>query len=169
MNLTQIMNITLPEPAAARMHETFYCVSPKMIARDHYEREGHMVHVIVPDGPSHFFRFSKQQFELIKLFNGRRSSREIAALFTKTQRIAINEEFVQTFAENMEKKEFWYRTPQEESITLFSKLTSDRRKALEKSHGKSPSDLAIIELIYFDPDKYLTWIHSKLKFVYTNW
>src|SRR3954451_13191918 len=105
MNLTQVMNVTLPEPPAARMRESFPCCSPKMIARDHYEREGHMVHVIIPDGPSHFFRFSKQQFELIKLFDGGRSPREIAALFTRTQRVAISEEFVQTFAENMEKKE----------------------------------------------------------------
>lgn len=169
MNLIQIMNVTLPEPPAARTHQSYPCVSPKMIARDHFEREGHMVHVIVPDGPSHFFRFSQQQFELIKLFNGRRSYAEIARLFTRTQNITINEEFVQTFAENMEKKEFWYRTPQEESITLFNKLAGDRHKTLEKKHGKSANDLAIIELLYFDPDKYLTWIHEKLKFVYSNW
>jgi putative peptide zinc metalloprotease protein len=170
MNLTQVMNVTLPDPPAARMQETFPCAHPKMIARDHHEREGHMIHVIIPDGPSHFFRFSKQQFELIKLFDGRRSYAEIARLFTRTQGIGINAEFVQTFADNMEKKEFWYRTPQEESITLFNKLASDRHKALQKKHGKSSaSDLAIIELIYFDPDKYLNWIHGKLKFVYTTW
>ncbi|MCU1287289.1 MAG: hypothetical protein JWO13_3639 [Acidobacteriales bacterium] len=169
MNLTQVLNVTMPEPPAARMHESYPCAHPNMIARDHHEREGHMIHVIIPDGPSHFFRFSKQQYELIKLFDGKRSYAEIARLFTRTQGIGINAEFVQTFADNMEKKEFWYRTPQEESITLFNKLAHDRHKALQKKHGKSANDLAIIELIYFDPDKYLTWIHGKLKFVYTNW
>jgi len=166
MNLTQVLNVTLPEPPAARMQESFPCAHPKMIARDHHEREGHMIHVIIPDGPSHFFRFSKQQFELIKLFDGRRSYAEIARLFTRTKGIGINAEFVQTFADNMEKKEFWYRTPQEESITLFNKLTSDRHKALQKKHGKSASDLAIIELIYFDPDKYLDFLSHRLRCSY---
>lgn len=169
MNLTQIMNVTLPDPPAVRMRDTYPRVSPKMIARDHYEREGHMVHIIIPDGPSHFFRFSPPQYELIKLFDGRRSYAEIAKVFTKQQNIAINEEFVRTFADNMEKKEFWYRTPQEESITLFNKLAGDRHKTLQKKKGKSANDLAIIELIYFDPDKYLGWIYKKLRFVYSDW
>lgn len=169
MNLTQVMNVTLPDPPAARMRDSYPRVSPKMIARDHYEREGHMVHIIIPDGPSHFFRFSPQQYELIKLFDGRRSYAEIARVFTKQQNIAINEEFVRTFADNMEKKEFWYRTPQEESITLFNKLAGDRHKTLQKKKGRGPSDLAIIELIYFDPDKYLGWIYQKIRFVYSNW
>lgn len=170
MNLTQVMNVTLPDPPAARNREGFPCVSPKMIARDHYEREGHMVHVIIPDGPSHFFRFSKQQFELIKLFDGKRSYAEIARVFAREQKIGINAAFVQTFAENMEKKDFWYRSPEEESVVLYNKLAGDRHKTLQKKHGKSAAaDLAIIELIYFDPDKYLTWIHDKLKFVYTTW
>jgi putative peptide zinc metalloprotease protein len=170
MNLTQVMNVTLPDPPAARLRESYPCVSPKMIARDHHEREGHMIHVIIPDGPSHFFRFSKQQFELIKLFDGKRSYAEIARIFAREQKIGINAEFVQTFAENMEKKDFWYRSQQDESITLFNKLAGDRHKTLQKKHGKSAAaDLAIIELIYFDPDKYLTWIHEKLKFAYSTW
>ncbi|HUQ50215.1 MAG TPA: HlyD family efflux transporter periplasmic adaptor subunit [Terriglobales bacterium] len=168
MNLTQVMNVTLPDPPAARMRDTFPRVSPKMIARDHYEREGHMVHIIIPDGPSHFFRFSPQQYELIKLFDGRRSYAEIARVFTKEQNIAIKEDFVRAFADNMEKKEFWYRTPQEESITLFNKLAGDRHKTLEKRKGKS-GDLAIIELIYFDPDEFLAWIYKKVRFTYSNW
>src|SRR5438105_996175 len=94
MNLTQVMNVTLPEPPAARIRESFPCCSPKMIARDHHEREGHMVHVIIPDGPSHFFRFSKQQFELIKLFDGKRSYAEIARAFAREQKIGVTAEFV---------------------------------------------------------------------------
>ena len=170
MNLTQVMNVTLPEPPAAKLRDTYPRVHPKLVTRDHYEREGHMVHCIVPDGPSHFFRFSIQQFELIKLFNGRRTYKQIAELFTEQQRININEEFVKKFADNMEKRDFWYRTPQEESITLFNKLAGDRHKTLQKKSGKSASaDLSIIELIHFDPDRYLTWIHGKLKFMYENW
>jgi putative peptide zinc metalloprotease protein len=167
MNLTQVLGETIPAPPSARMTESYPRAHPKLIARDHYEREGHMVHIIVPDGPSHFFRFSKQQYELIKMFDGRRSYKQIADLFTRTQRVAINEAFVRTFADNMDKKEFWYRTPQEESLALYNKLAKDRKKALDKKHGKSGhGDLAIIELVYFDPDKYLTWIHEKLKFVF---
>jgi len=168
MNLTQALNVTLPEPPAAKLRESYPCCSPKMIARDHFEREGHMVHVLIPDGPAHFFRFSKQQYELIRLFDGKRSYAEIARTFTREQKVAVNAEFVQTFAENMEKKDFWYRNAQEESIALFNQLAGDRHKTLQKKHGKSSgADLAIIELLYFDPDKYLTWIHNKLKFVYT--
>jgi putative peptide zinc metalloprotease protein len=170
MNLTQVMNVTLPEPPAARMRDSYPCCSPKMIAKDHFEREGHMVHVIIPDGPSHFFRFSKQQFELIKLFDGKRSYAEIARTFAREQKIGVNAEFVQTFAENMEKKDFWYRSPEEESVVLYNKLAGDRHKTLQKKHGKSAAaDLAIIELTYFDPDNYLTWAHSKLRFMYTTW
>lgn len=169
MNLTQVLNVTLPEPPAARLRDRFPRVYPNMIAKDHYEREGHMVHIILPDGPSHFFRFSPQQFELIKLFNGRRSYKEIAAVFTQTQRIHITEDFVRQFADNMEKKEFWYRSPQEESITLYNQLAGDRNKTLQKKQGRSSvADLAIIELVYFDPDKYLGWSYRKLKFMYST-
>src|SRR5438552_2237626 len=170
MNLTQALNVTLPEPPAAKLRESYPCCSPKMIARDHFEREGHMVHVIIPDGPTHFFRFSKQQFELIKLFDGKRSYAEVARIFVREQKIGVNEAFVRTFADKMEKMELWYRTPEEESAALFNELAKDRHKVLQKKHGKgSAGDLSIIELVYFDPDKYLTWIHEKLKFTFTTW
>ncbi len=169
MNLTQILNVTLPEPPT-RLREKFPRPYPSMIAKDHFEREGHMVHVILPDGPSHFFRFSAVQFELIKLFDGRRSYQQIAEIFTQQQRVRYTEDFVRTFAENMEKKEFWYRSPQDESLALYHKLQGDRTKTLRKKQGKSSAaDLSIIELGYFDPDKYLTWMHRKFAWVYSTW
>ncbi len=147
------------------MGEVYPRVHPNLIAREHVDREGTMIRVIPPGGEL-LFRLSKQQYELVKLFDGRRSYAEVAALFRQKNGIPVTEAQVKSFADSLDKGNFWYRTPQEQSILLCHKLMHDRH---QRVHGSMSSDLARLDLLFFDPDDYLAWAYSKLKFMYTPW
>jgi len=167
MNLARVLEVALPDTPPLRERKGFPRMHPRHVAREHQEREGPLVMVIVPDGPNCFFRFNPYQYTLATLFDGERSYEQVAEAFHKETGIVLEPENVLEFAENLEKSDFWYKTPQEQSVQFCEQLIDERRKKIKKK--RDFGDLSIIELVYFDPDKYLTWIHRKLRFVYTPW
>jgi len=165
MNLAQVLHEALPEAPPPNMRDVYPRVHPNLIAREHKDREGTMVRVIPPGGEL-LFRLTKPQYELVKLFDGQRSYAEVAQLFRQKNGIPVTEMQVKSFADSLDKGDFWYRTPQEQSILLCHKLMHDRHQHV---HGAMSSDLARLDLLFFDPDNYLAWAYSKLKFMYTPW
>jgi putative peptide zinc metalloprotease protein len=168
MNLSRILENALPDLPPQRPAESFPCMHPRHVAREHDEREGRMVLVIIPGGPAYYFRFTQIQYYLACLFDGKRSYAEIAELFTRNTGTPLAAENVKEFGEALDKSQFWYKLPQEESISLCHELMDKRHKQLKRKQSQH-FDISIIELVYFDPDKYLTWIHQKLKWIYTPW
>ncbi len=63
---------------------------------------------------------------------------------------------------------FWHRTTQEKNILLMQKDAEKRRKALKATKSKW-GDLAEITFPAFNPDKFLTWLHSYTYWIYTWW
>ncbi len=167
MNLARVLEVALPDTPPLRERKGFPRMHPRHVAREHNEREGTLVMVLVPDGPNCFFRLNPHQYKLATTFNGERSYEEVAAVFRDETGIVLEPEDVREFAESLDKNEFWYRTPQERSVQFCEELVDQRRKKIKRK--RDFGDLSIIELIYFDPDKYLTWIHGKLRFLYTPW
>jgi len=166
MNTLTVLREALPDVPPLRMRETYPCLHPKLVVREHMEREGRLFHIIVP-GNTLLFRFTPQQYQLAQLFDGKRNPAQIAALFRKASGVNVSEETVRRFGESLDKSEFWYRTPQEDSALLCDKLMNDRHAHVKKSGGGG--DLSTIHLLYFDPDRYLTWLHDRLRWVYTEW
>ena len=82
MNLGQVLHEALPEAPPPSIEDVYPRVHPNLIAKEHTDREGTMVRVIPPGGEL-LFRLSKQQYELVKLFDGQRSYAQVAALFFK--------------------------------------------------------------------------------------
>jgi putative peptide zinc metalloprotease protein len=167
MNLARVLEVALPDTPPLRERKGFPRMHPKHIAREHQERDGPLVMVLVPNGTNCFFRFNPLQYALALTFDGQRSYREVADVFAKETGVVLNEENVREFADSLENSDFWYRTPQEQSVQFCEMLVDERRKKIEKK--RDFGDLSVVEVVYFDPDKYLNWIHSKLKWIYTPW
>ena len=165
MNLGQVLHEALPEAPPPSVEDVYPRVHPNLIAKEHTDREGTMVRVIPPGGEL-LFRLTKQQYELVKLFDGQRSYAQVAGLFFKKTGVRANEQQVRAFADSLDKGNFWYRTPQEQSILMCHKLLHDRHT---HANGAMAGDLARIDLLFFDPDNYLTWLYKYLWFMYTPW
>jgi putative peptide zinc metalloprotease protein len=167
MNLARILDTALPDLPPQRLPDRMPRMYPKVIAREHEEREGTMVRLIIPNGPPHYYRLTKLQYELTQLFDGNRTYEEIAELFIRRTGVNVSAQEVREFADSMEKTDFWYKTPFEESVILCHELAEQRHKAIK--HKRFWADVTTIELWYFDPQKFLDWLYPKLKFMYTGW
>ncbi len=165
MNLARVLDTALPDVPPLRQRQGFPRMHPRHVAREHAERDGPLMMVLIPDGPNCFFRFNPMQYKLATMFDGTRSYEKVAEAFQAETGVILDAKSVEEFAESLEKMDFWYKTPQEQSILLCEQLIEQRQKKIKKKHNLG--DLSIIELIYFDPDKYLRWVHEKLWFIYT--
>jgi putative peptide zinc metalloprotease protein len=167
MNLARVLDVALPDVPPLRQRQGFPRMHPKHVAREHVERDGPLMMVLVPDGPNCFFRFNPLQYKLATKFDGTRSYEQVAHAFQAETGVVLDPKSVEEFAESLEKMDFWYKTPQEQSILLCEQLIEQRQKKIKKKHNFG--DMSVIELVYFDPDSYLRWAHQKLSFIYTPW
>ena len=167
MNLSQVLTEALPELPAQYQPDRPPQVHPNLISREHLERDGVYVRSIIPGGPPHFFRMTKTQHQVAMLFNGKRSHAEVAAACAQQLKIRISEQEVRKFAEMLDREDFFYRTPQEESEIIAHELTSQRNKVVKRKHAKV--DKTTIELYYFNPAKMLDWIYARFKWMYSPW
>jgi len=167
MNLARVLDVALPDVPPLRQRQGFPRMHPKHVAREHMERDGPLMMVLVPDGPNCFFRFNPLQYKLATKFDGSRSYEQVAEAFRAETGVVLDPKSVEEFAHSLEKMDFWYKTPQEQSILLCEQLVEQRQKKIKKK--RNFGDMSVIELVYFDPDSYLRWAHKKLSFVYTPW
>ncbi len=160
MNLAEVLNVALPE-LPARRGKSFPKIHPNLIAREQIEG-GVPTMVAMVSGGSYVMRFSPEQWKLVNLFNGERSYRDVIEIFQQETGIAFGEEDVREFAESLEEGGIWYRTA--ELTTASQKLADERRRRAGKK-----IDLSLITFSTWDPDRYLTRLHNRLRFVYSNW
>lgn len=167
MNLARVLDVALPDVPPLRQRQGYPRMHPKHVAREQQERDGPLMMVLVPDGPTCFFRFNPLQYKLATKFDGERSYAQVATAFHEETGISLETKAVEEFAASLEKMDFWYKTPQEQSIQFCEQLIEQRQKKIKKK--KHFGDMSVIEVVYFDPNDYLHWIHEKLKFIYTRW
>ncbi|MGI9104594.1 MAG: efflux RND transporter periplasmic adaptor subunit [Terriglobales bacterium] len=167
MNLARILETALPEVPPQRIPNRYPRIHPHVITREHQEREGTFYRLIIPNGPPHYYRFNQLQYNLVLLFDGKRTYEQVTELFVRRTGYQVTVDEVREFADGLEKSDFWYKTPYEESISLCDALAEQRHKAVKKK--KAHVDVTTIELWYFNPEKFLDWLHEKVKFFYTPW
>jgi len=166
MNLTRALDVALPDIPARILSERVPRMDPGTTFREHIEDGKPIFRVYVPCVAG-MFKLPPQNWNLANLFDGNRSYEEIAELYSQQTGVHYDEEQVREFAADMERVQFWYKTPQENNILLMQQTTEERRKKLQ---GRSKwADLSIITFPAFNPDAFLTWLHSKTSFVYTRW
>jgi len=58
MNLARVLEVALPDVPPLKQRQGFPRIHPRHVAREHIERDGPLMMVLVPNGPNCFFRFN---------------------------------------------------------------------------------------------------------------
>jgi putative peptide zinc metalloprotease protein len=163
MNLSEVLNVALPELPARRMRG-YPQIHPKLVMREHIE-DGVPTMVGVVSGGTYLYRFSLEQWSLVQLFDGQRSYKEVAVLFEQQTGSPVSEEQVREFAGSLDELDFWYKTPLEKNITAAEKLAEQRKQRVKKK----TLDMGQLVVASWDPDAHITRLHEAVKFVYSWW
>ncbi len=167
MNITQALNVALPELPAKLVSQRYPRLHPDIVFKERMEEGRPVVRSFVPGGES-VFTFPQGTWSLIQLFNGQRSYSEVAELYSQQTGVTYPEETVQDFAADLDTMNFWYKTPLEKNVKLMQKSADERRRLLE-TKKKRWGDLSLMTFPAVNPDRFLTWLHSKIGFVYKPW
>jgi len=166
MNLTRVLNNALPEIPARTFAERYPCLDPGTTFREHIEDGKPVVRIYVPSIGG-MYTFQPGEWQLARLFDGRRTFEEIAEMYSQQHGVQYNAETVREFAGDLEAGGFWYKTQQEKNIVLLQQGSEERRKKL-KVRSKW-ADLSEVIFPAFNPDPFLNWFCGHTKFVYTPW
>ncbi len=165
MNLAEALNVALPElPRVTASLKRLPKVDPNLIVKEQTQDGKAMVMVLVPS-TRRYYPLTHDQWSLLALFDGERSYEEIAELYTSQTSVLYTEQYVRDFAQSTAELPFWYKTAQEQNIGLWEKLKEERRRRTQK-HSRF-GNLAEISFSAWDPNKFLTKAHAKLRWVFT--
>jgi putative peptide zinc metalloprotease protein len=167
MNLTRVLNVALPEMPARSLADRPPRMPPDLVFKEHIEDGERIVRVVVAN-VDNMYRFPKANWELIQLFDGQRSYPEIAEIYSGQTGREYGTEQIREFADALEGMSFWYKTPQEKNVQLMQKTAEERRKLL-KSRKSKFGDLSEIAFPAINPDKFVTWLYNRTRFIYTWW
>jgi putative peptide zinc metalloprotease protein len=166
MNITEALNVALPEIPARTVAQRFPRVDPAATSREHVEEGERVVRVYLPSEQT-MFRFPLTTWPLIQLFDGKRSYEEIAEIHSAQTGVEYSATEVRELASDLEGMNFWYRTAQEKNIIELQMGSEERQKRL-----KAKSRYGDISLIVFpavNPDRFLTWLYARTSYFYTAW
>jgi len=166
MNITEALNVALPEIPAHSLAQRYPRVDPDATFKEHVEDGETVVRVYTPSSQL-MYKFPLRNWKLIQLFDGKRTYAEIAELYSRQMGVEYSEEEVRSYAADLEAGEFWYKTPQEKNILLMQQGGEERQKRLKAKSRYG--DLSLILFPAFNPDRFLTWFYRYTSFVYTPW
>ncbi len=166
MNITQALNVALPELPARMVSQRYPRVHPNVVFKEHIEEGLPVIRVFVPE-ESMMFTFPAETWKLIQFFDGQRSYADVAKLYLRETGVEYSEDTVRDLAAEIDDLNFWYKTPQEKNVKLMQK-TADERRRLQKKKNKW-GDLSMIMFPAVNPDRFLTWLHDKIGFIYKGW
>lgn len=164
MNLAEALNVALPDLPAPSSCRRYPRLHPNIIAREHLEDGAPMIYAIV-SGYDELYRFTPQQWEVAKLFDGQRSYQQIAEAASQRLGVIFSPDDIQEYASALEN--VWYRPPLESNVTCAQKGAEERHK--HTARKSKVGDLTMITVAHWDPDRYLTRLHEKASFIYTRW
>jgi putative peptide zinc metalloprotease protein len=167
MNLTEALNVALPEIPARTAAQRYPRLHPEAVFREHILDGKPMVRVVVP-GEQGLYTFTRDDWHVIQLFDGVRTFEEISDLNLEQNNILYTPEQVRELASDLESINFWYKTQQERNIAWLQKSGAERRKLAKQGKTKW-GDLSVILFPAMNPDPLLTWLHKRLWFIYTWW
>jgi putative peptide zinc metalloprotease protein len=166
MNITEALNAALPEIPARSIVQRYPRRDPGITFKEHVEEGERVVRVYVPSQEA-MYKFPRENWVLIQLFDGKRSYQEIATLYSRQTGIEYSAGAIREFADDLEAVDFWYKTPQEKNILLMQKSGEERQKQLKAKTQQG--DLSLYAFPAVNPDKFLTWLHKYTSFIYTWW
>jgi len=162
MNLTEALDVALPELPAKRALKTYPKLHPKIKWREQIEDGKPAIAAHIP-GDSDIFRFTREQWDLLQLFDGRRSYQEIAQAYQDQTNIVYTEDDISQFAASMRENGLWQQTVGERYGVEHA------HKHLKARKKQGLGDLAHIDFSAWDPDAFFTWLHPYAQFLYSGW
>jgi len=166
MNIVRALDVALPEMPEQVVRRTPPKLDPRVIAKEHVEQGQQVVLVKMP-GTDLVFRFAPIQWQLVQLFDGKRSFAEIAEQFQINTGTGISEDDVKELASFLQTDtQLLHKTAIERNITLQQELRSSRSKR-KKSHTVDFSDIII--KTWNNADDYITWLYPRVRFLFTPW
>ena len=166
MNLNQALNVALPEIPARTVAQRYPRLDPSYTFKKHVEDHVMMVRLYLPSSGL-MYSFPEQNWNLIKLFDGKRTYEDIAAEYSAENGTEYGADAVREFAGELEAADFWYKTTQEKNILLMQQSSEDRQKKLRVKSRYA--DLSMILFPAFNPDKFLTKLYGWTSWIYTTW
>jgi putative peptide zinc metalloprotease protein len=163
MNLSEVLNVALPELPARRV-KSYPRIHPKIVMREQVEG-GVPVLIAIVSGGTYLYRFNPQQWALAQLFDGQRSYADVTQAYQEQTNTAIEENDVREFADSLEQGEFWYKSALDQNLTAAQKLADTRQQKIKKKFA----DLSSIVVASWDPDVHITRLHQAIKFMYRPW
>jgi putative peptide zinc metalloprotease protein len=166
MNLTRALEVALPDIPARKLAESYPRLDPGTTFREHFESGKMMVRIYVPSVAG-MYTLDTSQWELARLFDGKRSYEQIAQIYSQQNGVRYDAESVCDFAASLEAIDFWYKTAQEKNVQLMQLNLEERKKRLKPKNIWS--DLSDVDFPAFNPDRFVTWVYNKTSFIYTTW
>ncbi len=164
MNITEALNVALPEIPARTVAQRYPRMDPNCTFREHIEEGRPIIRVYVPSAEV-MFKFPPQNWEIIQLFDGKRTYGEIAEITSQRSGLEYSEDEIREFAASLDEGGFWYKTSQEKNISLLQQDKATRQKKAKSRYA----DISLIIFPAFNPDRFLTWLYGYTKFIYTRW
>jgi putative peptide zinc metalloprotease protein len=167
MNLAEAFKVAIPDiPISVVKRDWNPKIDPNLVVRETVEDGKPYVNVLIPETRK-YYALQPDQWNLIRLYDGERSFAEVAEIYSAESGYAYSAEEARQFAEEWRDLPFWYQTPQERNIALSEKLAQERRHRVGKQSRFS--NLTEITFSAWDPDRYLTKLHDKVKFIFSPW
>ncbi|MBZ5567336.1 MAG: HlyD family efflux transporter periplasmic adaptor subunit [Acidobacteriia bacterium] len=167
MNLARILETSTAELPPIQ-HKAPPRLHPNLVVREHEERDSKIYLAVIPGGrPPHFFRLNEVQWRVCQLFDGERTPEKVSEVAAREIGIHLSVEDVRNFVDILERDDFWYHTPQEESVALWQEMVDQRRRRSKK--GKDYGDLSTIVIASWDPDNFLNWVDKHFSWIYSRW
>ena len=166
MNLTQALNVALPEIPARLVAQRCPRLHPEVVHQEHIVDGRPTVRVYVP-GVDALFNLSPETWKVARFFQGQDSYEEVAEAYRKETGYQISVDELHELADDLESIGFWYKTSREKNIAALQQSADDRRNALKQA--RRWSDLGFVRFPAFNPDKFLVWLNGKIGFVFTWW
>ncbi|HEX6502863.1 MAG TPA: HlyD family efflux transporter periplasmic adaptor subunit [Terriglobales bacterium] len=164
MNIVRAFEVALPELPERLIRHAPPKLDPRVIFKQHIENGDPVIVVRMP-GTESIYRFVPLQWQLVELFDGQRSFKEVADLYQQQTGAATSEDDVRELASFLQAQtQLLYKTPLEQNIALQQELRSSREK---RSRFKDLSDIPI--KVWEDADGYISRLYPRLKFLFTPW
>lgn len=160
MNITEALNVALPDLPARSLRPAQPRLHPQIVTREHLEDGQPVIYAIV-SGANQLYRFTPSQWELVQLFDGERSYEEVSQVFKERTGIYYSPSDIQEYVSDLD--EIWYSSPLA-NVTATQKEAEGRHR-----RAKKWDDITTIHMGHWDPDTYLTSLNEKTQFIYTRW
>lgn len=162
MNIIRTLDMALPEIRERRVQQVLPRMEPTLVAREHVE-EGVLKIFVLKPKTGGFYRLTPEQWQLLQLFDGKRSFQEIAAKYSEISGEECSEEQVRDFSDALAGTDMIHRTALESNAVLLETLEQQRKKRRKSKWG----ELSEVNIAAWDPDAFLTRLYPYIKFLFS--